>query len=410
VVAVVDAYSTARFLPPLFAERGYDVLHVRSRPRIPSVFGHLIREHFVNEVVHTGNDAATVEAVSAHRPVALLAGAESGVEVADVLSERLGVRTNGTAQSPARRDKFLMIETVRAAGLAVAAQARVSSEKELREWYEKVGATRVVVKPLRSALNDGVHFCDDADAAVAGLVHLVGSDSALDLHNAEALVQEYLPGVEYYVNTVSLDGRHHVTDVHSTIHVTVNGVRDLLAGSHLLPRRGPAQDRLVPYVLSVLDALGIRNGPAHTEVKLTPDGPRLVEVGARACGADLPVLVDDAIGESQLAWTVDAYVEPSRFERHHHQDYVIDRHGVCVNMISPCSGTLRGLPRMAEVEALPSFVRALPKVRIGGQIQRTVDDISYPFRLHLLHASPDVVEHDYATVRWLDGDGFYEVE
>lgn len=48
--------------------------------------------------------------------LAVIPGAETGVELADQLSSRLGLRSNGTSQSIARRNKYYMGETVRAAG------------------------------------------------------------------------------------------------------------------------------------------------------------------------------------------------------------------------------------------------------------------------------------------------------
>jgi hypothetical protein len=47
----------------------------------------------------------------------VIPGAETGVELADQLSSRLGLRTNGTAKSIARRNKYYMGETVRATGI-----------------------------------------------------------------------------------------------------------------------------------------------------------------------------------------------------------------------------------------------------------------------------------------------------
>src|SRR5215475_3068275 len=411
VVAIVDAYSTARYFAPLFAARGYDCVHVQSSPRIPAVYAPSFRgDEFADHVVHRGRLDETLAGIARHDPVALIPGIESGVELADQLNEELGLRSNGTALSPARRDKFRMVETVKAAGLPAAAQTLATDRDALLAWYAGSGAGRVVVKPVKSAGNDGVFFCDSEADVLAAFDALVDTDSALDLRNIAVVAQEYLLGVEYYVNTVSLDGIHHVTDVHSTRHLNVNGVRDLLGGSHLLPRHGTEQDQLVAYTCGVLDALGVRNGPAHTELKLTADGPRLVETAARICGADLPVLVDAAIGESQLAWTVDAYVEPGRFLERCKDDYEIRRHAVCVNMVCPRSGTLRGLPKLAQLRELESYHGVLLKVAVGGPIARTVNDFSYPMLVHLLNEAPAALLRDYATARWLDGDGFYDID
>ncbi|WP_328915052.1 ATP-grasp domain-containing protein [Streptomyces sp. NBC_00223] len=411
VVAIVDAYSTARYFAPLFHARGYRCVHVQSAPSVPAVYAATFHpDDFGDHVVHRGELSDTVGALARLRPDAVIAGIESGVELADRLSEAMGLRTNGTARSEPRRDKFRMVEQIKAAGLPGAAQLLATDRDELAAWYAASGAGQVVVKPVKSAGNDGVHFCDDEAGVLAALDALIGTDSALDLRNNAVVAQEYLLGVEYYVNTVSLDGVHYVTDVHSTRHLNVNGVRDLLGGSHLLPRRGPEQDQLVEYVSAVLDALGIRNGPAHTEVKLTEDGPRLIETASRICGADLPVLVDAAIGASQLAWTVDAYTDPTGFAERAKEDYRVREHAICVNMVSPRAGTLRAYPKLDELSALPSFHGTLTRVRPGDRIHRTVNDFTYPMLVHLLHPSRAVLLRDYATARYLDGDGFYEVD
>jgi hypothetical protein len=54
--------------------------------------------------------------------LAVIAGTETGVELGDRLSHRLGLRTNGEELSTARRNKFLMGEAVRAAGLRAVKQ------------------------------------------------------------------------------------------------------------------------------------------------------------------------------------------------------------------------------------------------------------------------------------------------
>lgn len=409
VVGIVDAYSTQRYLAPLLHERGYDCIHVQATATIPAMAVPTFRPgDFVDNVVHRGDVEETLRRVGEHTPVALIAGMESGVEVADALSERLDLRTNGTALSPARRDKFRMVETIKAAGVRGAEQVIADSWHVLADWYAEVGG-RVVVKPLRSSGNDGVSFCDTEAELHAAFTALYASRSALDLRNDNVLAQEYLPGVEYYVNTVSLDGVHYVCDVWDTQHLDVNGVRDLLGGSSLLARRGPVQDQLVEYTFSVLDALGVHNGGAHTELKLTPDGPCLIETGARICGADLPLLTGAAIGESQLEWTVDAYTDPHRFKERCGDDYRIIRHATCVNMVSPKSGTLHGYPRMAQLQALESYHDTLLRAKPGGPISMTINDFTYPMLVHLLHPVEGIVLRDYATARYLDGDSFYDV-
>ncbi|GLW73265.1 hypothetical protein Kpho02_55640 [Kitasatospora phosalacinea] len=407
-VVLVDAFASARCLAPLFKARGYDCVHLRSTPEIPEAYAASFRPaDFTADLAHDGDLARTAEAVAAHGPVALIPGVERAVLLADALTERLGLPTNGTALSAARRDKYRMLETVRAAGVPAASQVLADDLDTLLDWYATAGG-RVVLKPVSSAGSDGVYFCDSAAEVRKAFDALIGTRSALGQRNSTVLAQEYLVGHEYIVNTVSLGGRHRVTDVWKMHHLSANGVPEVAAGAELLPARGPEQDLLVEHTRQVLDALGIVNGPAHTELKLTPQGPRLVETGARVCGADVHVPTGAALGVSQLDRVVDAFVDPERFLDGWEEGYRVLRHARIVNMVSPVAGTLVSYPRMAELEALESFHEVLYRVSPGGRLHRSIDDWTFPLRVYLLNESASAVARDALTTRYLDGPGFYE--
>jgi biotin carboxylase len=408
-VVLVDAYSSARCLAPLFHARGYDCVHVQSTPEILPAYAPTFQPaDFTANIVHHGDVAATAAAVAAVAPAALLAGVEAGVALADTLSERLGLPTNGTALSPARRDKFRMMETVKQAGVPGVDQILAADLDTLLGWYGD-DERRVVLKPVSSAGSDGVFFCDDVTEVRKAFAALIGTTSVMGEANRAVLAQEYLVGSQYIVNTVSVDGDHHVTDVWKMHHLTANDVDEIAAGSELMPGRGPETDRLTRYTLRVLDALGIRNGPAHTELKLTPHGPRLIETGARVCGADVHVPAGAAIGRSQLDWTVEACLRPERFARRPRNGYQIARHARIVNLISPVDGVLAGYPRMDRVRSLSSFHDALIRVLPGGRISRSVDSFTFPMRVFLLHEIESTAARDANTVRYLDGEGFYDL-
>ncbi|MFJ3231484.1 ATP-grasp domain-containing protein [Streptomyces sp. NPDC086787] len=410
VVVLVDAFASARCLAPLFRARGVTCVHVRSTPEIPGVYASSFRpDDFAAEIVHDGDVAATAAALAAYAPVGLLPGIERAVMLADELSELLDLPANGTALSPTRRDKFRMIETVRQAGVPATGQLLAADLDTLLDWYGRGDGGRVVLKPVSSAGNDGVFFCDTAEEVRSAFTKLIGTRSVLGQHNEAVLAQEYLVGNEYIVNTVSLDGRHRVTDIWKMHHISANGVRDLPAGAELLPRHGSEQDALVEHTLLVLDALGIRNGPAHSELKLTPKGPRLVETGARICGADVHVPTGAAIGESQLDWTVDAYAFPERFAQRWESSYELLKHARIVNMVSPVQGTLSGYPQLAELKGLESFHDAVFRVNPGDPVHRSVDDWTFPLRVFLAHETESAVARDCVSARYLDGPGFYDV-
>ena len=158
IVAIVDAYSSARALAPIFQERGFDCVHVRSTGTPNPTYGRSFQpDDFLADIVHVDDIVETASAVAGYAPVCVIPGTESGVELAEVLSESLGLRTNGTRLSTARRDKFRMLETVRAAGVPTAVQTLVTDLDTLLGWHAELDG-RVVLKPVRSAGNDGIYF------------------------------------------------------------------------------------------------------------------------------------------------------------------------------------------------------------------------------------------------------------
>lgn len=418
-VVLVDTYETsdaglpqtARHIAPTFLDAGAECVRVQSTAQPPGQYraSSPTLGNYVDNIVHEGDLARTVALVKAHEPVAVVPGGEYAVRFADVLAEALGLPCNGTALSEARRDKYAMIEAVAAAGLRGARQLRTADEDELVRWHRELGG-RVVVKPTQSAGGDGVAFCDTPEQSVAALRAILGRRNVFHQDNDAVVAQEYLVGTEYMMNTVSLDGRHQVSDLWRTYRFSVNGITDLLGVTYLVPRRGPGHDELVEYAFAVLDALDIRHGTAHVELKLTPQGPCLIEVGARLSGGDLPYFARLAIGESQLDWMAEAVLRPERFHARCGEDYRIQRHYAWTALLSPVEGTLRGYRALDEIRALESFHEMWVLTEPGQRLRRTVDDTTFPVVVTFMHEVDEIVMRDVGTLRYLDGAGFYELD
>jgi biotin carboxylase len=408
-VVVVDAYASAGRLVRTLLERGHPCVMVQSTREIPPAFRPAPGAEPPGEtIVHTGDWDATVEAVAKHDPLAVIAGLDHSVALTDALNQEFGLPGNDPALSRARYDKHAQQEAVRAAGLRSPRQLLVTAEDELAAWHAEIGG-RIVVKPVHSARNDKVSFCDTTEAARAAYRSILGRASVYAAPNRAVVAQEYLVGPEYVVNTVSRDGRHRVTDVWKYTKVHVNGVRDRINGAIFVPPGERHWEPLVEYTFGVLDALGIRHGPTHLEVMVTADGPCLIEAGARFCGADTAYYAELAAGESQVSRTVTAYLEPERFATEHEEPYVFRRYVAMAFLASPVSGTLRSYPLLPEVERLDSFHDVRLNVRPGGYLHRTVNDDTEPMSIGLANRVEELLMQDFGTVCYLDGAGFYDV-
>jgi len=408
--AVVDAYSTGARLAPRFAAAGLPVVHVQSSPSLPEFYLRAFRVgDFVENVVHEGDLEATAARLAAHEPAFVVVGAEPGVPLADALSERLGLPSNGSAQSAARRDKNAMSEALRAAGLRTAEALKTADASAAVAWAAERGGAPVVVKPLDSAGTDGVSICHDAAAIEAAFAASLGRPNALHGTNEQLLVQELLEGTQLFVNSISWDGVHHVSEVwrDNKLRAAANFIYDY---EELLPRHGSQQDQVVPYVESVLDALGIRFGPAHTEVMLTATGPVLVESGARMHGS-VPDEIVDRCTPSHQTLTAEAYLDPHSVARRAQQPYELAAAAYCVMLISQHEGRIVDDTGMREIEALPSFAGTISMLGPGDQLKKTVDLFSCPGIIYLVDPDREQLKADYDRIRELDAAGaVFELE
>ncbi|WP_437487585.1 ATP-grasp domain-containing protein [Sorangium sp. So ce1014] len=410
-VVIVDPYTSGAYLAPEFASQGVRSVMLQASAEVPDVYApSLRREHFDLALVHRGDIEETVAQVRAIAPRAVIAGCETGVELADQLSEALGLRTNGSRLSAARRNKYLMIEAIRANGLKAARQIATDDLDAALSWTREICPLPVIVKPLSSAGTDSVSLCrveEDVRAAFGGII---GTKNKLDLINAQVLVQEYLVGDEYVVDTVSRDGQHHVTDIWRYEKHSGNGASFVYHSVELLPSDAAPAAALVAYTRRALDALGIQNGPGHSEVILTEEGPALVEMGARIHGGNTALICRDCIGHGQIDLTADVYLEGGAFSAVAGATYPLHKHAKAVFFIAQREGRLVDVPGLAAIEALPSYHGATLKVRPGGRVQRTVDLFSAPGWVTLLHRDKAVIDADERRIREIEREELFRLE
>ena len=406
-VAIVDPMSTGAYLPGEFRSQGWAPVAVLSSSRLPDVLTRTFRpDDFVAIVDEDGDVDATVKQLRGHPVQAVIAGAEPGVELADALAERLGLPGNDGGNSRCRRDKVEMAETVLAHGLRAPRTAAFDNAADIIAWADALGIWPLVVKPRRSAGSDGVFFCADPDSVQAAAHSLIGRTSRLGEVNDSVCVQELVSGQQYFVNTVSREGRHYVGEIWTDVRRPVPG--HSLAYDHcdLLPVDGEQQRELVARVREVLDALGVRWGPAHTEFVWTDSGPVLLEVGARMEGTIKPECVQAALGYSHVTRTVDLITDPEGFDRACAEPYRLRRFLRQVCLIAPYDGVIADASLLSTTH-VPSLAGVVGQVHTGRRVAKTIDMFTLPATVYLLARTHDELVRDTERVRALEANGLY---
>ncbi|WP_416981271.1 ATP-grasp domain-containing protein [Streptomyces sp. T028] len=219
-----------------------------------------------------------------HRPDALLTFSERRLGTTAELAARLGLPYHDTDTVRLLTDKYEQRRRLRERGVD---PVRTWLLRTPHDWAPALAAVGLpaVLKPARGEGSRSTHLVRDADTGAALTADLLaGPDGEPAL-----VLEEYLAGVDRspygdHVSVESAVGRGRVT------HWAVTGKFPLAPPfrevGHYWP--APLADAERAAVLDLagraVEALGLRTGITHTEIKLTARGPRLIEVNGRLGG------------------------------------------------------------------------------------------------------------------------------
>ena len=191
----------------------------------------------------------------------------------------------------------------------------------------------------------------------------------------EILLQEFAHGTEYIVNTMSREGKHFITDVWHYDKVPIGNKGNAYNFAALVRHPNETEKSLLSYTVKVLDALGFRYGPSHTELMLTPKGPRLIETAARPMGGFFPAdLMRRIFGYDHASLTLDALLDQKAFDEFAVKPYAPNTSALLKIVISQSRYPVQALYYEAIVCEAPVVKRwEFNLVKRSGEVVETVD-------------------------------------
>lgn len=407
-IALVDGYSTARFLVAELTRRGADCLHLRSQEHPPAVYARAFDAAAYRQDLGWFPRPADAAAALAQAGVdRVVAGTESGVLLADELNQLLGLPGNLPETAEARRDKAAMAKALRAAGVAAADDTEVATAEDGLAWFHSRGDRPVVVKPRASAGSDNVWVCHTAEQVTAACRKVLTADDFFGTPNDTALVQEYLQGPEFHADSVSLDGEHKIAEVWRSTRLPQGDGAFVYDYEEPLQADDPVAVEISAYVKDVLTALGIHNAAGHSELRITERGPVLLETGARLIGGILPEVAQEQAGVSHVSLLVDSLLDPAAFAAFDDTAVRWAKTVHWVSLISDREGTATSESWRDTLGQLPTFQGLVSRIGTGKPVPRTVDLASSPGFVYLVADRPEDVLRDYEALRAAETKGFY---
>ncbi|MEU6664781.1 ATP-grasp domain-containing protein [Streptomyces sp. NPDC046727] len=268
------------------ARRVCDVVFLadRARPHVADQYENLLQVGRVVDI--TGlTRADIIAAVSEMNPAGVVSFSEFQQSLVSDLVEALGLRGNSPATVHLLTDKLRQRQCLADAGVQSTCSAAITSLQEIEAAALRVGFP-AVLKPRRGSGSVHTYLVNSLEEC-AIRVREVSGTGVVDFVLEELLVGDTSgPGAGWgdYVSvesvvqngeaqTVCVTGKHPLAEpFRETGDILPSTLEDSLAAE------------VVSLERAALTALGVQDGVYHTEVKLTAEGPRIIEVNGRMAG------------------------------------------------------------------------------------------------------------------------------
>jgi len=220
---------------------------------------------------------------------------EPSIEVTAMIAKELALPANSPASARLCRDKFAMRQAWTRAGVPSAYSYLVSSPGQAADIAAEIGYP-VVLKPRSMAASIGVVRADTQEELLARY-SVAAQELHYVFHGAEigTLVEEYLDGPEISAESVVMEGEVHIvalTRKQVGLAPYFEELGHIVAPGEPLPQ----EQAIRAVVIAAHKALGLDYGVTHAELRLTEQGPRMIELNGRAAGDLIPYLVRLATG------------------------------------------------------------------------------------------------------------------
>lgn len=313
-MAVIGLVHQNPFFPHVFeaaAHKGHKLVHLASPHDnfVNRFFPGVIASHDLD--IFADEEKAIAEATSIRERYGIegfISFREEAMPFTARLCDRLGMSSISPEAAEQARDKRRMRQAFQRHGVRCPKFVRCTVE----DWRARFESAQipfpVVVKPTLGFGSIGVIEAGDMASLAAAVEQaqvIIRKKLSKFTSQPEFLIEQFIGGGEYIVDSVCHLGKAHIVGLaykgiprgpyfEERFHLTMP------------PLQAEVLQDVYVQVSGALAALGISEGPSHTEIKIEGDKTYIIEVGARIGGSgQVHWLVEESTGVDFLGLTFD---------------------------------------------------------------------------------------------------------
>lgn len=299
---------------------------------------------------------AVFSVVENYRPDGVICGAcDTSVQTAAAVCERFNLPGNTMAMAKCATDKLLMLKAFERGGVPHPAFQFIPRDAVVTALPTL--PYPLISKPVDSSGSRGINLitCLEEYPAKA-------TESSRAGRSGDILLEEYLDGNEISVEVVVLRGEPHVLQVTDKI---TTGAPHFCEIGHSQPAllSEALRQEVEAVAKGACRAVGLQNSPAHIEMKLTKNGPKMVEMGARMAGDTISTyLIDTSLQGADMAESAIRIALGEDFELSAYRNSEV---WSAVRMIGSRKGTLTAMSGVETARAVPGVVNVTLMGKVG---------------------------------------------
>ena len=218
-----------------------------------------------------------------YRPDVVITSTSDGpVRTAAYVNEKLGKRPDlAYEDSLCATIKSYMRKRLEENHVPIPAYYTAEDWEEFGEAVKILGGC-CIVKPSDNAGSRGVTLLDGRGKTEEELRQAYAY-SKENSRNGIVMVEEFMSGAEVSVEAMTVEGKTTIIAI-TDKYITPPPYFVEIAHSEPSRLSRETQEEIREVALQAVQAIRLQNGPSHTEIKVTEEGPKVVEIAARLGG------------------------------------------------------------------------------------------------------------------------------
>lgn len=226
-----------------------------------------------------------------------------------------------------------------------------------------------IIKPTDNSGSRGVVLVDSEDELSEAIEY-----SSKNGRSGSVIIEEYMTGLEVSVEVIVLEGNIHILQITDKM---TTGAPYFVETGHTQPGQFTEDifEEIRDLASRAVKAIGINSGPAHIEMMVTENGPKMIEIGARMGGDCITThLVPLSTGIDMVKATIELSlgIKPDITPKFNKVS--------AIRYFTNCVGEIKGINGVEEVKSIHEVKEIVIVKNIGdvvGEITNSADRIGY---------------------------------